>query len=37
MKEEKIEEASRKVSSKIKSYFFTGIVVTAPVDRKSVV
>ena len=31
MKEEKIEEASRKVSSKIKSYFFTGIVVTAPV------
>ena len=31
MKEEKIEEASKKVGSKIKSYFFTGIVVTAPV------
>lgn len=31
MKEKKIEEASKKVGSKIKSYFFTGIVVTAPV------
>ncbi len=31
MKEEKIEEASKKVGSKIKSYFFTGVVVTAPV------
>ena len=30
-KEEKIEEASKKVGSKIKSYFFTGVVVTAPV------
>ena len=31
MKEKKIEEASKKVGSKIKSYFFTGMVVTAPV------
>ena len=31
MNEDKIEEASKKVGSKIKSYFFTGIVVTAPV------
>ncbi|MDO4162114.1 MAG: DUF502 domain-containing protein [Pseudomonadota bacterium] len=31
MKEDKIEKASRKVGSKLKSYLFTGIVVTAPV------